>query len=113
MIPGRPWLCLMDVNGQQEGNIVGEQLMKAMAYKTYGGLDKLEQLELPRPKVGPGSALIRVKAAGVNPVDWKIMGGYLDAIMNVIFPVIPGWDVAGVVEAVGFDTPKFKVGDEV
>lgn len=92
---------------------MSEQTMKAMAYKGYGGLDKLEQLELPRPKVGPGSVLIRVKAAGVNPVDWKIMGGYLDAIMNVTFPVIPGWDVAGVVEAVGFDTPEFKVGDEV
>ncbi|MFJ6416622.1 NADP-dependent oxidoreductase [Paeniglutamicibacter sp. NPDC091659] len=87
--------------------------MKAMAYASYGGLDKLEQLELPRPKVGPGSVLIRVKAAGVNPVDWKVMGGYLDAIMDVTFPVIPGWDVAGVVEAVGFDTPEFKVGDEV
>ncbi|MFF5792992.1 NADP-dependent oxidoreductase [Paeniglutamicibacter sp. NPDC012692] len=87
--------------------------MKAMAYASYGGVEKLEQLELPRPKVGPGSVLIRVKAAGVNPVDWKVMGGYLDQIMDVTFPVIPGWDVAGVVEAVGFDTPEFKVGDEV
>ncbi|MGL3804493.1 NADP-dependent oxidoreductase [Paeniglutamicibacter sp. R2-26] len=87
--------------------------MKAMAYASYGGVEKLEQLELPRPKVGPGSVLIRIKAAGVNPVDWKVMGGYLDPIMDVTFPVIPGWDVAGVVEAVGFDTPEFKVGDEV
>ena len=92
---------------------MSEQTMKAMAYASYGGVEKLEQLELPRPKVGPGSVLIRIKAAGVNPVDWKVMGGYLDPIMDVTFPVIPGWDVAGVVEAVGFDTPEFKVGDEV
>jgi NADPH:quinone reductase-like Zn-dependent oxidoreductase len=92
---------------------MSELTMKAMAYSSYGGVDKLEQLELPRPKVAPGSVLIRVKAAGVNPVDWKVMGGHLDQIMDVTFPVIPGWDVAGVVEAVGFDTPEFKVGDEV
>jgi NADPH:quinone reductase-like Zn-dependent oxidoreductase len=57
--------------------------------------------------------LIRVKGAGVNPVDWKLMSGKLDGLMDVHFPVIPGWDVAGVVEAVGFDTPEFTVGDEV
>jgi len=87
--------------------------MKAMTYSTYGGTDVLEVTELPTPKVSPGSVLIRVKAAGVNPVDWKIMAGGLDALMDVNFPVVPGWDVAGVVEAVGFDTPEFAVGDEV
>lgn len=87
--------------------------MKAMAYRSYGGVEKLEQLELPVPKVGPGSVRIKIKAAGVNPVDWKVMAGYLDPIMEVNFPVVPGWDVAGVVDAVGFDTPEFAVGDEV
>lgn len=87
--------------------------MKAMAYASYGGVEKLELLELPRPKVGPGSVLIKIKAAGVNPVDWKLMAGYLDPVMNIHFPAIPGWDVAGVVEEVGFDTPEFKAGDEV
>ncbi|MFQ4149478.1 NADP-dependent oxidoreductase [Arthrobacter sp. LAPM80] len=87
--------------------------MKAMTYNKYGGTEVLKQAVTPIPKVAPGSVLIRVKAAGVNPVDWKIMGGGLDGIMDVNFPVIPGWDVAGVVEAVGFDTPEFKVGDEV
>lgn len=87
--------------------------MKAMTYSTYGGTDVLEVTELPTPKVAPGAVLIRVKAAGVNPVDWKIMSGGLDALMDVNFPVVPGWDVAGVVEAVGFDTPEFAVGDEV
>jgi NADPH2:quinone reductase len=56
---------------------------------------------------------VRVKAAGVNPVDWSIREGWLDGIMHVTFPVIPGWDVAGVVEQVGLDTPEYQVGDEV
>ncbi|WP_420180007.1 NADP-dependent oxidoreductase [Paenarthrobacter sp. TA1.8] len=54
-----------------------------------------------------------MKAASVNPVDWKIMAGYLDSFMDLQFPAIPGWDVAGVVEAVGIDAPHFKPGDEV
>lgn len=87
--------------------------MQAMNYARYGGTDVLAQTRRPIPKVAPGAVLIRVKAAGVNPVDWKIMSGGLDGLMDVNFPVIPGWDVAGVVEAVGFDTPDFKVGDEV
>ncbi len=87
--------------------------MKAMSYARYGGTEVLEQSEPPAPKVAPGSVLIRVKAASVNPVDWKIMAGYLDGMMDVNFPVVPGWDVAGVVEAVGPDTPEFEVGDEV
>ncbi|MDJ0311720.1 NADP-dependent oxidoreductase [Arthrobacter sp. H35-D1] len=87
--------------------------MKAMTYAQYGGTEVLEQTNRPTPKVAPGAVLIRVKAAAVNPVDWKIMSGGLDGLMDVAFPVTPGWDVAGVVEAVGFDTPEFKVGDEV
>ena len=87
--------------------------MKAMTYQQYGGPEVLQQAPLPIPKVSPGAVLIRVKAAGVNPVDWKIMGGHLDSLMDVNFPVVPGWDVAGIVEAVGFDTPEFSVGDEV
>lgn len=89
------------------------ETMQAMTYSSYGGLDVLERSTQPLPKVGPGSVLIRVKAAGVNPVDWKIMSGGLDGLMDVAFPVIPGWDVAGVVEAVGFDVPELQVGDEV
>ena len=65
------------------------------------------------PKVGPGMVLVKVKAASVNPVDWKIMAGYLDSFMDLQFPAIPGWDVAGVVESVGIDAPHFKPGDEV
>lgn len=86
--------------------------MRAMAYDAYG-TDVLALRELPDPKVGPGEVRIRVRRAGVNPVDWKLMSGGLDGLMDAVFPVVPGWDVAGVVEAVGIDTPEFEVGDEV
>ena len=84
-----------------------------MTYAQYGSPDVLELTEQPMPKVAPGAVLIRVRAAAVNPVDWKVMAGYLDPIVDVVFPAIPGWDVAGVIEAVGADAHKFQVGDEV
>ncbi|MDH6236815.1 NADP-dependent oxidoreductase [Cryobacterium sp. CG_9.6] len=87
--------------------------MQAITYSQYGSPDVLELTEQPRPKVGPGMVLIRVKAAAVNPVDWKVMAGYLDTMLDISFPATPGWDVAGVVEAVGVDSPQFAVGDEV
>ncbi|MGW2714867.1 NADP-dependent oxidoreductase [Streptomyces sp. NPDC001356] len=87
--------------------------MKAMALRRYGRSDDLEWMELPDPKVAPGEVLVRVKAAGVNPVDWKLAEGRLDAVMETGFPLIPGWDVAGVVERVGFDVTEFAPGDEV
>jgi NADPH:quinone reductase-like Zn-dependent oxidoreductase len=84
-----------------------------MAYYAYGSDDVLALRELPDPKVGPGEVRIRVRRAGVNQVDWKVMSGGLDGLMDVVFPVVPGWDVAGTVETVGIDTPEFSVGDEV
>lgn len=84
-----------------------------MAYDHYGSDGVLSLRELPSPKVGPGEVRIRVRRAGVNPVDWKAMSGGLDSLMDAVFPVVPGWDVAGIVEAVGIDSPEFAVGDEV
>jgi NADPH:quinone reductase-like Zn-dependent oxidoreductase len=84
-----------------------------MIYDRYGEPEILRLAELPMPKTAPGEVLIRVRSAAVNPVDWKIMAGGLDAIMETFFPVVPGWDVSGVVEAVGFDAPEFRPGDEV
>ncbi|MEV5177389.1 NADP-dependent oxidoreductase [Streptomyces flaveolus] len=87
--------------------------MKAMALRRYGRSEDLTWTELPDPKVAPGEVLVRVKAAGVNPVDWKLAEGRLDAVMETGFPLVPGWDVAGVVERVGFDVTEFAPGDEV
>ena len=88
--------------------------MQAATYSAYAtDNSRLTVGDRPDPKVGPGQVLIEVRAAGVNPVDWKVMAGGLDGMMDAVFPVIPGWDVAGVVRGAGPDTPEFSVGDEV
>lgn len=87
--------------------------MRAMAADRYGGAEVLQMADLPLPKVGPDFVLIRAVAAGVNPVDAKTRAGNLDGRFHVHFPLIPGWDVAGTVEAVGPDVTEFKPGDEV
>ncbi|MDH6145214.1 NADPH:quinone reductase-like Zn-dependent oxidoreductase [Kitasatospora sp. GP30] len=88
--------------------------MRAVSYDAYApDNSRLRYGELPEPKVAPGQVLIAVRAAGVNPVDWKVMAGGLDPLMDAVFPVIPGWDVAGVVVRTGPDAPEFAPGDEV
>ncbi|WMX43961.1 NADP-dependent oxidoreductase [Streptomyces roseicoloratus] len=87
--------------------------MKAMVMPQYGGADALILTELPEPRVAPGEVLVHVAAAGVNPVDWKLAAGGLDPIMVSHFPMIPGWDVAGVVARNGLDSTEFAPGDEV
>jgi NADPH:quinone reductase-like Zn-dependent oxidoreductase len=88
--------------------------VKAIVMNEYGGPDVLKLVDdAPEPKVGPDSVLVRVKAAGVNPVDWKVRQGDLDGLFETDFPVIPGWDVAGVVERVGPAVSEFCPGDEV
>lgn len=87
--------------------------MRAMTYEQYGDPDVLTLGDRPRPKVGPSEVLVEVRSASVNPVDWKVMAGGLDAMMDARMPVVPGWDVAGVVVELGPDVPEFSVGDEV
>ncbi|MFI5803790.1 NADP-dependent oxidoreductase [Streptomyces sp. NPDC051561] len=87
--------------------------MKAISYSAYGSPDALEYGERPMPKLGPDSVLVKVRAASVNPVDWKVLGGYLDPALDAVFPVVPGWDVAGVVEQAGASVSEFAPGDEV
>ena len=87
--------------------------MKAVSYRTYGGPEVLEYGDLPEPKVGPDAVLIKVKAAAVNPVDWKAQLGHLDGLLESVFPVIPGWDVSGVVVRPGVDAVEYQEGDEV
>lgn len=87
--------------------------MRAMTYDRFGGPEVLRLTDVAVPVVGPGEVRIRVRRASVNPVDWKVMAGGLTGLMPHVFPIIPGWDVAGVVEAVGPDTPELQEGDEV
>lgn len=90
--------------------------MRAISYDSYapdGSLDGLHLTDLPEPKVAPGTALVAVRSASVNPVDWKLVSGGLDPLFDTVFPVVPGWDVAGVVVRTGMDTPEWAPGDEV
>jgi len=87
--------------------------MKAVRIHEYGGSDVLRYEDAPRPEAGPGEVLIRVHAAGVNPVDVGVRLGFLQERLRYALPMIPGWDVSGVVEAVGPGVSRLKVGDEV
>jgi NADPH:quinone reductase-like Zn-dependent oxidoreductase len=87
-----------------------ETTMRAIRQESLGGPDVLELVEVPRPTAIPTEVLVRTLAAGVNPVDWKsrARGGFLGEP-----PFTVGWDVAGVVEEVGFGVTRFAVGDRV
>jgi NADPH:quinone reductase-like Zn-dependent oxidoreductase len=87
--------------------------MRAVFQEAFGGPEVLQVGELPDPPVGPDVVLVRVRAAGVNPVDYLVREGYPQGLFPWAFPLIPGWDVAGVVEQVGPAVPEFSPGDEV
>lgn len=90
-----------------------EKQMKAATYDEFGGKEKIKVSTVDVPELKEGEILVRIKAAGVNPVDTAVREGYLKDFLPYEFPVIPGWDVAGVVEDRGFSARKFNVGDEV
>jgi NADPH:quinone reductase-like Zn-dependent oxidoreductase len=85
--------------------------MRAIAEETFGG--PIALTDLPTPEIGSGEVLIRVRAAGVNPFDWKVADGVLKDQMVHRFPLIPGFDAAGVIERVGADVTELAEGDEV
>ncbi|MFF9282819.1 NADP-dependent oxidoreductase [Streptomyces griseosporeus] len=84
--------------------------MRAIGQDVLGGPEVLKEIELERPAPRPNEVLVRVRAAGVNPTDWKhrATGGFLGQP-----PFVLGWDVSGVVEAVGIGVARFAPGDEV
>jgi NADPH2:quinone reductase len=87
--------------------------MKAATLHRYGDPDVLELEDIARPEPAAGEVLVRVEAAGINPVDVKTRRGQGIAGRLKGFPVILGWDVAGVVEALGAGVTEFAVGDRV
>jgi NADPH:quinone reductase-like Zn-dependent oxidoreductase len=87
--------------------------MRAIAVNRWGGRDVLELVDVDPPPVAPDGVLVRVHAAGVNPVDYKVREGKLAGGFPYHFPVILGWDAAGVVEEVGPAVTWFKPGDRV
>jgi alcohol dehydrogenase len=87
--------------------------MKAWVINEYGDNSKVHQINMEQPKIGPNDILIQIKAASINPVDYKIRNGDLKDIMPYEFPLILGHDCSGVVSKIGQDVSRFKVGDEV
>lgn len=87
--------------------------MKAVRIHQFGGTEVLRYEDIPRPTAGPDEVLIRVHAAGVNPVDWKIREGRLQGRIAHRLPLTLGWDVAGVIEQLGPGVTQFNIGDAV
>ncbi|WP_028454616.1 NADP-dependent oxidoreductase [Chitinilyticum litopenaei] len=87
--------------------------MKAVRIHAYGDRSVLRYEDAPLPECGDDDVLIRVIAAAVNPVDWKIREGYLKEMLPYKLPLTPGWDVAGIVERVGSKVSGVAVGDRV
>jgi NADPH:quinone reductase-like Zn-dependent oxidoreductase len=87
--------------------------MRAAVVREFGEPSVVEIAEVDDPLVGPDTVLVSVRAAGVNPVDWKVVAGGLQAWMPHHLPLVPGWDVAGVVEEVGPAVTEVAAGDRV
>ena len=87
--------------------------MQAIQAQDYGGPEVLALNPALRPEPNADQVLIHLKAAGVNPADWKYRAGFYKQFMPLAFPWTPGLDGAGVIEAVGANVPTLKKGDEV
>ncbi|MEV4636920.1 NADP-dependent oxidoreductase [Actinoplanes sp. NPDC049548] len=90
-----------------------DSTMRAVVQHQYGGPEVLHVEQVPRPQPLPTEVLVRVTAAGINPVDWKTRAGSGMAGVLGAPPIVLGWDVSGVVEQVGFGVTRFAPGDEV
>jgi NADPH:quinone reductase-like Zn-dependent oxidoreductase len=87
--------------------------MRALQYETYGDPDVMRVAETDEPHAGPGQVRIAVRAASVNPVDWKIRSGSSPGSTPDLLPRIPGLDAAGVVDEVGEGSADVAVGDAI
>ncbi|WP_251358802.1 NADP-dependent oxidoreductase [Kangiella sp. TOML190] len=87
--------------------------MKAVRMHQYGDAKVLSYEDAPKPEIAADEVLIKIVASSVNPVDWKVRAGYLKDYINYDMPLTPGWDLSGVVEAVGSQVTDFKAGDQV
>ena len=87
--------------------------MKAMIIEAYGSADLFKTAELPVPVLRENEVLLEVRAVSINPFDCKIRAGLAKDYLPYTFPIILGWDVSGVVKAIGVQTSAFQIGDEV
>lgn len=87
--------------------------MKAIVIENYGGKEELKETQVENPKASKEQVVVEVKATSINPIDWKLREGYLQQMMDFQFPIILGWDVAGVISEIGEGVTDWKVGDKV
>ena len=84
--------------------------MRALTYTENGGPEVLHVAAMPEPHAGPGQLRVQVAAASINPVDWKLIGGFMPGSQPPSGPQVPGFDAAGVVDEVGSEVTRFKKG---
>src|ERR1700692_2405458 len=89
------------------------QMAGTVQFSEYGGTDVLRVVDAPDLSAGPGQVRIAVRAAGINPIDSKILQGFMAEVMPLALPAGLGSDLAGVVDEVGAGVTEFRVGDEV
>lgn len=87
--------------------------MKAIIIEQYGGKDQLIGQEVPKPSASENQVIVKLFATSINPIDWKLREGYLRAMLPFEFPIILGWDAAGVIDEVGVNVRNYKIGDRV
>jgi NADPH:quinone reductase-like Zn-dependent oxidoreductase len=88
-------------------------LQRAVLIRAYGGADAAQVAEIEKPEPAQGQALVRVRAAGVNGIDWKVREGLVRSAFALPLPIVLGAEMAGVIEAVGAGVTRFRVGDRV
>jgi NADPH:quinone reductase-like Zn-dependent oxidoreductase len=88
-------------------------MARTVQFSEYGGTDVLRVVDAPDLSAGPGQVRVAVRAAGINPIDSKILHGFMAEVMPLTLPAGLGSDLAGVVDEVGADVTKFELGDEV
>ncbi len=88
-------------------------MMKAITINQYGDKEELKEEELAKPEPKSDEVLIKIHAAAVNPIDWKLRYGYLKEKFPFNFPIVLGWDASGIVEKPGEDVDSFQKGDRV
>lgn len=87
--------------------------MKAIVIDQYGSREELKERQMPKPLPKEGEVLIEMHATSINPIDWKLREGHLKEMMPFKFPIILGWDAAGIVSEIGPNVSTVNVGDRV
>lgn len=87
--------------------------MQAMAASSYGPLQRLKAISIPRPEPGAGEVRVRVQASALNPADYKVILGKMKFLHGRKFPLVVGYDFSGTIDALGSSVSNFAVGDDV